>query len=70
MHVEFPRIKSWVQNSIMGTENLIVLLQALCEYLEDCGIVSLAQGCKLSLGANSYWLTVEDLELEGDWRLM
>ena len=51
---------------IIGTENLVVLPQDLREYLEDYGIVTLAQARNFSLGAKSYWFTAEDLDLGGD----
>ena len=55
---------------IMGTEALLVLPQDLHDYLEDYGIVTLAQARNFTLGAKSYWFMAEDLEMGGEWGLL
>ena len=45
----------------------MVLPQDLRDYLEDYGIVTLAQACNFTFGAKSYWFTAEDLEMGGEW---
>ena len=55
---------------IMGTEALLVLPQDLHDYLEDYGIVTLAQARNFTPGAKSYWFTAKDMDLGGEWGLL
>ena len=59
-----------VSNLIVGTDTLTVFPPDLCEYLEDYGISSLAHARNLSPEVLGYWLTAEDLELGGEWKLL
>ena len=54
----------------MGTEALMILPRELRDYLEDYGIVTLAQARNFTLGAKCYWFTAEDLDLGGEWGIL
>ena len=54
----------------VGTDTLMVFPLDLREYLEDYGISSLAHARNLSPEVLGYWLTAEDLELGGEWKLL
>ena len=54
-------------DQIMGTAALLVLPQYLHDYLEDYGIITLAQARNFTPGEKSYWFTAEDLEMGGEW---
>ena len=55
---------------IVGTDTLTLFPLDLREYLEDYGITSLAHAHNISLNAWGYWLTAEDLELGGEWKIL
>ena len=50
--------------------SLFTLPQDLRDYLEDYGIISLAQARNYSVDAWSYWLFAADLDLAGEWHLI
>ena len=55
---------------IVGMGSPYSLPKDLWEYLEDYGILSLDQVRNYSPDARSYWLTADDLDLGGDWKLI
>ena len=54
----------------MGTESLLVLPQDLRDYLEDYGIVTLAQARNFTPGEKCYWFTADDLDMGGEWGIL
>ena len=55
---------------IVGIDSLYILPQDLRDYLEDYGIITLAQARNCSPEAKSYWFTAEELDMGGDWSLL
>ena len=55
---------------IVGTESLLVLPQDLRDYLEDYGILTLAQARNFTPGAQRFGFIAEDLDLGGEWGLL
>ena len=55
---------------IIGMGSSFSLPCDLRDYLEDYGIISLAQARNYSPDARTYWLTAEDLDLGGEWNLL
>ena len=55
---------------IIGMGSSFSLPCDLWDYLKDYGIISLAQARNYSLDAQTYWLTAEDLDLGGEWKLI
>ena len=56
---------------MVGLENTFNISRSLTDYLQDFGIKTLNQariGCDLETNG-SYWFSVEDLDLTGDWYL-
>ena len=54
---------------VIGLGSSFSLPYDLRDYLEDYGITSLAQARNYSLDARTYWLTIEDLDLGGEWKI-
>ena len=55
---------------IVGMGSPYSLPKNLRDYLEDYGILSLDQARNYSPDARSYWLTADDLDLGGDWKII
>ena len=55
---------------IVGMGSPFSLPFELQEYLEDYGIFTLDQARNYSPDARHYWLTVDDLDLGGEWKLL
>ena len=55
---------------IVGMGSSFSLPYELRVYLEDYGILTLDQARNYSSDAPSYWLSVDDLDLGGDWKLI
>ena len=52
---------------ILGMSTGFILPKDLRIYLEDYGIISLAQARNHSIDAMNYWLSATDLDLGGEW---
>ena len=52
---------------IIGMGSMLTLSQDLRDYLEDYGIITLAQARNYYLDARSYWLSTTDLDLAREW---
>ena len=55
---------------VVGLGSSFILPGDLREYLEDYGIVSLAQARNKTSFASGYWFTVKGLDIFGDWKTL
>ena len=55
---------------IIGTLYSSWLPLYIRDYLEDLGISTLSQAHNILPGQQHYWYTTEDLNIDGDWKLL
>ena len=55
---------------IIGTMYSSWLPSDLRDYLDDLGISTLSQAHNILPGQHHYWYTTEDLNIDGDWKLL
>ena len=55
---------------IVGLGSTFLLPCDLRDYLEDYGICTLAQARNQTPFASSYWFSADDLDLQGDWKII
>ena len=55
---------------VVGLGSSFILPRDLRVYLEDYGIVSLAQARNHTSSATGYWFTTDELDLGGEWKIL
>ena len=53
---------------VVGMGSSFILPRDLRDYLEDYGICTLAQARNQTSFALGYWFSVDELDLQGDWK--